>query len=116
MRELWGNIAHTSGAKIYSLLIGVLILSLTARLLGPEGRGQFATISTWVGMFSSFAYLSLGQVALHRMASDQMKNRFGHLLGSLLLVTIIVTLVGWLHWLCIGITQKGHSKGCRCTL
>ncbi|MCX7112896.1 MAG: hypothetical protein NTX45_22825 [Proteobacteria bacterium] len=40
MRELWVNIAHTSGAKIYSLLVGIVTLSLTDRLLGPEGRGQ----------------------------------------------------------------------------
>ena len=96
LRELWINIAHTSGAKIYSLLIGVFTLSLTARLLGPEGRGQVATITTWVGMFSTFAYLSLGQVALHRMADDREQKRFGKLLGSLLLLTIVLTLAGWL--------------------
>ena len=96
MRELWGNIVHTSGAKIYSLSIGVFTLFLTARLLGPEGRGQVATITTWVGMFSTFAYLSLGQVALHRMAEDKQKQRFGKLLGSLLLLTIVLTLVGYL--------------------
>lgn len=96
MRELWGNIAHTSGAKIYSLLVGVFTLFLTARLLGPEGRGQVAIITTWIGMFSTFAYFSLGQVALHRMAEDQQQKRFGNLLGSLLLMTIVLTLAGWL--------------------
>lgn len=96
MRELWGNIAHTSGAKIYSMAIGVFVLFFTARLLGPEGRGQIAAIVTWVGMFSTFAYLSLGQVALHRMAEDQQQKRFGNLLGSLLLMTIVLTLAGWL--------------------
>ena len=96
MRELWGNIAHTSGAKIYSLSIGVFTLFLTARLLGPEGRGQVATITTWVSMFSTFAFLSLGQVALHRMAEDKQQERFGKLLGSLLLLTIVLTLVGFL--------------------
>lgn len=103
MRELWGSIAHASGAKIYSLLVGVFTLSLTARLLGPEGRGQVAAITTWVGMFSTFAYLSLGQVALHRMATDQEHRRFGSLLGSLLLMAMGLTLAGWLvafglHW------------------
>ena len=96
MRELWGNIVHTSGAKIYSLLIGVFTLSLTARLLGPEGRGQVAAITTWVGMFATFAHLSLGQVALHRMAGDQVQKRYGNLLGSLLLLTFLLTLIGWL--------------------
>lgn len=97
MRELWGNIAHTSGAKIYSMATGVFVLFFTARLLGPEGRGQIAAIVTWVGMFSTFAYLSLGQVALHRMAEDQQQKRFGNLLGSLLLMTIVLTLAGWSH-------------------
>ena len=96
MKQLWANIAHTSGAKVYSLVVGVITLSLTARLLGPEGRGQVAVITTWVSMFSTFAYLSLGQVALHRMAGDPEKKRFGHLLGSLLLLAGLVTVAGWL--------------------
>ena len=96
MRDLWANIAHTSGAKIYSLLIGLFTISLTARLLGPEGRGQVATITTWVAMFSTFAYLSLGQVSLHRMACDREHKGFGGLLGSLLLLAVILTLMGWL--------------------
>lgn len=96
MRELWRNIAHTSGAKIYSMLVGVFTLFLTARLLGPEGRGQVAIITTWVTMFCTFAYLSLGQVALHRMAEDRDQKYFGSLLGSLLLMAALLTLVGWL--------------------
>ena len=96
MRQLWVNIAHTSGAKIYSMVIGVFILALTARLLGPEGRGQVAVITTWVGMFSTFAYFSLGQVALHRMSADPEHKRFGYLLGSLLLLAVLLTTVGWL--------------------
>jgi O-antigen/teichoic acid export membrane protein len=112
VRELWGNIAHTSGARIYSLIVGVFTLSLTARLLGPEGRGQVATITTWVGMFSTFAYLSLGQVALHRMAGDQQQQRFGNLLGSLLLMAIVLTLAGWLVALGMyGYNPEGAFKG-----
>ena len=112
MRELWGNIAHTSGAKIYSFCVGVFTLFLTARLLGPEGRGQAATITTWVGMFSTFAYLSLGQVALHRMADDQVQKRFGNLLGSLLLMTAVLTLAGWLVALALYWTNtEGAFKG-----
>lgn len=95
MREIWTTIAHTSGAKIYSLLLGVVTLSLTARLLGPEGRGQVAAITTWVAMFSTFGYLSLGQVALHRMANDPQRQRFGSLLGSLLLLAGLLSLAGW---------------------
>ncbi len=95
MRELWNNILHTSGARIYSVAIGILVLFLTARLLGPEGRGHVAAIQTWVNLFSTFAGLSLGQVALNRMASDPGHLRIGQLLGSLLLLTFVVTLLGW---------------------
>jgi O-antigen/teichoic acid export membrane protein len=96
MNQLWANIAHTSGAKVYSMVIGVIILSLTARLLGPEGRGQVAAITTWASLFSTFAYLSLGQVALHRMAGDPTHKYFGNILCSLLLMTFILTSLAWL--------------------
>jgi O-antigen/teichoic acid export membrane protein len=112
MRELWVNIAHTSGAKVYSLVLGVFTLFLTARLLGPEGRGQVAAITTWVGMFGTFAYLSLGQVALHRMADDRDQRRFGSLLGSLLLLAIVLSLGGWLVALGMQIARpQGAFKG-----
>jgi O-antigen/teichoic acid export membrane protein len=112
VRDLWATIAHTSGAKIYSLLIGLFTISLTARLLGPEGRGQVATITTWVAMFSTITYLSLGQVALHRMADDREHKRFGSLLGSLLLLAVILTMIGWLVALGLYWTNpKGVFKG-----
>jgi len=112
VRDLWATIAHTSGAKIYSLLIGLFTISLTARLLGPEGRGQVATITTWVAMFSTITYLSLGQVALHRMADDREHKRFGSLLGSLLLLAVILTITGWLVALGLYWTNpKGVFKG-----
>ncbi len=96
MREIWMTITHTSGAKIYSLLTGVVTLALTARLLGPDGRGQVAAVTTWVGMFSTFGQLSLGQVALHRLANDPQRESFGPLLGSLFLLAGLLSLGGWL--------------------
>ncbi|MEM4723816.1 MAG: oligosaccharide flippase family protein [Candidatus Hadarchaeum sp.] len=95
MRNIWRSIIHTSGTKIYALLIGIVTLSLTARLLGPEGRGQVAAVTTWVSLFSTFTYLSLGQVALHRLASDRQRKHLGPLLGSLLLLAVLLTLIGW---------------------
>jgi O-antigen/teichoic acid export membrane protein len=63
-------------------------------------------------MFSTFAYLSLGQVALHRMASDQQQKRFGNLLGSLLLMAVVLALVGWLVALGLhGFDRVGIFKG-----
>lgn len=95
MREIWADIAHTSGARIYSMVVGVFILFLTARMLGPEGRGQIAAITTWASMFAVFASLSLGQVVLHRMAEDHNQQRFGTQLGSLLVLAIVLTICAW---------------------
>jgi O-antigen/teichoic acid export membrane protein len=81
---------------VYSLVTGVLVLAISARLLGPEGRGQLAAITTWVSLFSTFCFLSLGQVALHRMAQDRQHSAFGGLLGSLLLLAVLLTCTGWI--------------------
>ena len=48
------QIAETSAARIYGLLIGLLSLFITARILGPEGQGILAATIAWVRMFASF--------------------------------------------------------------
>lgn len=95
MREIWKAIAHTSGAKIYSLLSSLVTLSLTARWLGPEGRGQFATITTLVGIFGILFSLSLGQVALHRMTHERENIQAGRIFGCLAFMAIIFSITGW---------------------
>jgi len=103
MRELWLQITHTSGAKVYSLVSGIVVLFLTARWLGPEGRGDVAAITTWVSLFFTFSFLSLGQVALHLATQRRDKNWLPPVFGSLIFMTGVLTLLGWaiagiLHW------------------
>jgi O-antigen/teichoic acid export membrane protein len=96
MRDLWRSIGFTSGARIYSLLAGFVGLVITARALGPEGRGVVATAVTWSLLFSTIGYLSLGQVAVHRAAGKQPEEWLGTTLGALLLITGLVTVGGWI--------------------
>ena len=103
MRELWSRILSTSGAKLYAAFVGVFTLSITARVLGPDGRGQVAAITTWVGMFATFGSLSLGQIAIHRAARGGEQGaswlpRAFSVLGSF---TIAATMIGWLLALAI---------------
>ncbi len=95
MRDLWVKIAHTSSAKIYELIAALVALAVTARMLGPEGRGVVAAVTTWVGLFSTVGYLSLGQVALHRATDNRDSAWLAPTLGSLLFLTAIITLGGW---------------------
>jgi enterobacterial common antigen flippase len=95
VRELWQDIAITSGAKVYSLLAGLLVLVLTARLLGPDGRGVIAAVMTWTALFGTLGSLSLGQVAVHRAAGQRDARWLGPVLGSLLTIAVVVTACGW---------------------
>lgn len=96
MREIWRNVVLTSGARIYALAVGMFTLFLTARMLGPEGRGEVAAITTWAGLFGTFAHLSLGQIAVHRMSADPERRRFRTLLTSLMILAAILSTLAWL--------------------
>jgi O-antigen/teichoic acid export membrane protein len=114
MRELWLKIFYASGARVYSLFIGFMILTITARWLGPEGRGIIAAVTTWVGLFSTFGYLSLGQVAIHRATEMRGRNWLAPTLGSLLFLNVVIVILGWavsygLYWFTGGSVYSGLS-------
>src|SRR3954468_7826340 len=96
MRDLWKSIGFTSGARIYSLAAGAIGLVITARVLGPSGRGEVAPATTWALLFATFGYLSLGQVAVHRASARDPSEWLGSTLGVLLLMTGVVTVIGWI--------------------
>lgn len=88
------DIAGTSGARIYSTLLSLIALMLTARWLGPHGRGVVVVVTTWVTLFASLTHLSIGQVLVHRAATEQDQDWIGKALGALGLVTAAATLIG----------------------
>jgi O-antigen/teichoic acid export membrane protein len=111
MRELWKSIGFTSGARIYSVCAGAVGLIITARALGPEGRGIVATAVTWSLLFSTVGYLSLGQVALHRGTARDPSDWLGTTLAALLLMTGIVTVAGWVLAALIYAVSDGGAYG-----
>jgi len=95
MRRLWTEIGVTSAAKIYSLVLGIVSLIVTARWLGPAGRGDLVTVTTWVGLFTTFGSLSLGQIALHRATSLRGEAWLASTMGSLLSIAGVITAASW---------------------
>ncbi|MBI5418325.1 oligosaccharide flippase family protein [Candidatus Poribacteria bacterium] len=95
MHKIWQKIFYTSSSQIYSLFIGIIIITLTARWLGPEGRGTIAAVMGWIGLFSSIGYFSLGQVAIYRATQLRNQEWLSPTFGSLLFIDLIVTLLGW---------------------
>lgn len=108
MAEIWRRVAATSGAKLYAAIVGVFTLSITARYLGPSGRGEVATITTWVGMVATLGALSLGQIAIHRASaarsgdSSWLPEAF-RVLGAL---TVALSVVGTLFALALRSTTS----------
>jgi O-antigen/teichoic acid export membrane protein len=96
LRDLLLEVAHTSGTKIYSMLIAIATVSMTARWLGPEGRGQLVVATTWIGLLATFGHLSLGQVAIHRASKNPGSNWLPSVLGSLLFLAAASSVVIWL--------------------
>lgn len=95
MRNLIYKIMNTSGAKIYSVLLGIITLSITARWLGPEGRGIIATVSTWVEIFIEVTALSLGQVLIFKATLNRNEGWLASIMGVLFKHTLIVSLISW---------------------
>lgn len=111
MRELWKSIVETSGAKFYGLVLGIVSLSITARWLGPEGRGIFAAVTTWVTLTGTVGHLSMGQVALHRAATSREESWLPSVLGSLFAFTAVMACVGWLVVAILYVATKGAIFG-----
>jgi O-antigen/teichoic acid export membrane protein len=111
MRELWRSIGFTSGARIYSVATGALGLVITARTLGPDGRGTVAAAFTWTALFSTVGYLSLGQVANHRATGKPTDEWLPRVLPALVAMTAIVTVAGWVVAALLYLFSGGHAFG-----
>lgn len=105
MRELPHRRAFVSTllTSVWIQVLTVVVGALTARLLGPEGRGQFAGAQVWPTIFGMIALLGVNN-ALSLRAAKNKKNTPGFerlaLLWGLPLAGVTM-LVGWftLPWL-----------------
>jgi O-antigen/teichoic acid export membrane protein len=111
MGDMWRSIGFTSGARFYSLAASSVSLIISARALGPEGRGAVAAAVTWSLLFATIGYLSLGQVAIHRAAGKPVPEWLGSTLGALLAVTASVTILGWTVAAGIYLISGGDAYG-----
>lgn len=77
-------------------MLSVVTLFVSARYLGPEGRGVFAAAISWVALFATVANLSLGQALQYRLQSEQklsLPAQIGTLGGLAIGVSFIALLV-----------------------
>lgn len=99
MSSLPGKKAFAS-TFVTSVWIQLLTLgtgALTARLLGPEGRGQFAAAQVWPVIFATIALLGINNVlAIHAAKRRHSLHGLERLaVGSGLLFSVAVIIPGW---------------------
>jgi O-antigen/teichoic acid export membrane protein len=93
-RDTWRLIAWTSAAKIYWVVANLLTAVITARLLGPSGRGVLVAATSWVTMFGTFGFLSLSQVVIFLAAGRNPEEWLPKVLGGLVRILSIVAVLG----------------------
>ncbi|HEY3354737.1 MAG TPA: polysaccharide biosynthesis C-terminal domain-containing protein [Polyangia bacterium] len=96
MIRFWAKLVETAGARGYSLLVGIAVVFVTARVLGPDGRGVLVAAVAWTGLVGSLAGLSLGQVTQHRAQAGRAEGWLARALGTLLVLAAALTLLGLL--------------------
>lgn len=93
-RDTWRLIAWTSTAKIYWVVANLLTAVITARLLGPSGRGVLVAATSWVTMFGTFGFLSLSQVVIFLAAGRNPEEWLPKVLGGLVRILSVVAVLG----------------------
>ena len=101
MREIWIRILQTGGVKFYALIVSIISIAITTRALGPEARGILVTVNTWVTAFTTFGYLSLNQVVIHKAAKEEGNKWLSSSLNTLIYFTLTMTFLSWISVYCL---------------
>jgi O-antigen/teichoic acid export membrane protein len=93
--RLWKAVTLTSGTKAYWMVGGMVAMIITARFLGPQGRGVIAAASSWVALFVTFGHFSLANVIVYLLGADDRDRLLPAVTGSVMALTALTTLLGW---------------------
>jgi enterobacterial common antigen flippase len=95
MRRVWLQVVQTVGANGTFAVASGAVLFITARELGPSGRGAYAVLTGWVSFFATLGSLSLGQVVLHQAARRSKSDILSTSIGSCIAICAIVVALDW---------------------
>lgn len=93
--RLWKAVTLTSGTKAYWMIGGMVAMIITARFLGPQGRGVIAAATSWVALFVTFGHFSLSNVIVYLLGGDDRERLLPVVTGSVLALTAVTTLLSW---------------------
>jgi O-antigen/teichoic acid export membrane protein len=90
----WLTTLQGSSARLFGVVVNMVLLLVTAHVLGPAGRGEFAAATTWTTVFATFAGLSLGSVSHHRVQGHERGDWFPGVAGTMFVIGGIMSAVG----------------------
>lgn len=93
--RLWKAVTLTSGTKAYWMLGAMVGTVITARFLGPQGRGVIAAAVSWVALFVTFGHFSLYNVIIYLLGGEERARLLPAVAGSVMALTAASTLLGW---------------------
>src|ERR1051326_4049591 len=94
--RLWKAVTPPRGTKVYWMIGGMVAMIITARFLGPQGRGVIAAASSWVALFVTFGHFSLSNVIIYLLGGEDRERLLPAVTGSVLTLTALTTLAGWI--------------------
>ncbi len=93
--RLWKAVTLTGGTKAYWMLGAMIGTVITARFLGPQGRGVIAAATSWVALFVTFGHFSLANVIVYLLGGQERARLLPVVTGSVMALTAAMTLLGW---------------------
>lgn len=85
------NVSKIFGVKTFVLILGLFSSIVSARVLGPEGKGIYAVAAAFTGIGVQFGNLGMHASNTYFLAKD--KKILPAIVGNSILITLLVTLV-----------------------
>src|SRR3954466_9043228 len=105
----WKAVTLTSATKAYWILGAMISTVITARFLGPHGRGVIAAATSWVALFVTFGHLSLQHVVVYLLGPNDRERNLPVVAGSVMAVTAVTALLGWAVAATMGLVTRGAA-------
>lgn len=90
------HISSVAFARGYGTLASLITLFVSARYLGPEGRGIFVAAIAWMSTFCTIFHLSVGPALQYRIQHNRAPYTAQAMVGTLLGLGLIGSLAAWL--------------------
>ena len=88
-------ILAAGATRLYGLLLAIVALPTFSRLLGPDGRGEWALFLNVLWILSALGSLGVNQVIIHELAAaDRNAASRGAIVGGAILATLAGTVAG----------------------